>query len=62
MSNKAIEQALAHLIPTHADALPPQIVSLASSLYVQSRHHGSALKPEEEIARPFACAEIACKR
>ncbi|KAI5291084.1 hypothetical protein KEM54_006398 [Ascosphaera aggregata] len=62
MSNKSIEQALAHLIPTHADALPPEIVSLASSLYAQSWNHGSALKPEEEIARPHACAEIACKR
>ncbi|KAI5285824.1 hypothetical protein KEM52_002271 [Ascosphaera acerosa] len=62
MSNKSIEQALAHLIPTHADALPPEIVSLASSLYAQSWVHGSALKPEEEIARPHACAEIACKR
>lgn len=62
MNNKPIEQALATLLPTHADDLPPQLLSLAVSLVAQSRSYSTSLKPEEEIARPYACAEIACKR
>ncbi|OJD12228.1 hypothetical protein AJ78_07133 [Emergomyces pasteurianus Ep9510] len=62
MSNKSLEQALANLLPTHAEALPPELVKHASSLLAQSRSYGSSLKPEEEIARPYVCAEIACKR
>ncbi|KKZ67189.1 hypothetical protein EMCG_07134 [[Emmonsia] crescens] len=62
MSNKSLEQALANLLPTHAEALPPELVKHASSLLAQSRSYGSSLKPEEEIARPYICAEIACKR
>ncbi|OJD27939.1 hypothetical protein ACJ73_00667 [Blastomyces percursus] len=62
MSNKSLEQALANLLPTHAEALPPELVKHASSLLAQSRTYGSSLKPEEEIARPYVCAEIACKR
>ncbi|PGH03475.1 hypothetical protein GX51_04050 [Blastomyces parvus] len=62
MSNKSLEQALANLLPTHAEALPPELVKHASSLLAQSRTYCSSLKPEEEIARPYICAEIACKR
>ncbi|KAG5298632.1 origin recognition complex subunit 6 (ORC6) [Histoplasma ohiense] len=62
MSNKSLEQALANLLPTHAEALPPELVKHAASLLAQSRTYGSSLKPEEEIARPYVCAEIACKR
>lgn len=62
MSRRPVEQALATLLPTHADELPPELVSLSLSLVAQSRSFASSLKPEEEIARPYACAEIACKR
>lgn len=62
MNNRPVEQALATLLPTHADDLPPQLLSLAVSLVAQSRSYSTSLKPEEEIARPYACAEIACKR
>ncbi|OAX78369.1 hypothetical protein ACJ72_07326 [Emergomyces africanus] len=62
MSNKSLEQALANLLPTHAEALPSELVKHASILLAQSRSYGSSLKPEEEIARPYVCAEIACKR
>ncbi|PWY68448.1 hypothetical protein BO70DRAFT_323314 [Aspergillus heteromorphus CBS 117.55] len=62
MNNRPVEQALATLLPTHALDLPPELVSLAMSLVAQSRSFSSSLKPEEEIARPHACAEIACKR
>ena len=61
MSNKAIEQALVVLLPTHAHALPPELIKLASALLVQSRSYSASLKPVEEIARPHVCAEIACK-
>lgn len=62
MSYKSIEQALATLLPTHADDLPDELVKLSAQLLAQSRSHASTLKPEEEIARPYACAENACKR
>ncbi|KAK0662554.1 origin recognition complex, subunit 6 [Cercophora samala] len=60
--NRSIEQALLSLIPTHNAALPPQLTELAGSLLAQSRHKASTLKAEEEIARPYACAHIACDR
>ncbi|KAI9930511.1 hypothetical protein MW887_011265 [Aspergillus wentii] len=62
MNNKPVEQALGHLLPTHANDLPPELLSLALSLVAQSRSFSTSLRPEEEIARPYACAEIACKR
>ncbi|PYH83647.1 hypothetical protein BO82DRAFT_331516 [Aspergillus uvarum CBS 121591] len=62
MNNRPVEQALATLLPTHAQDLPPDLLSLAVSLVAQSRSLSSSLKPEEEIARPYACAEIACRR
>ncbi|RAH50314.1 uncharacterized protein BO95DRAFT_470501 [Aspergillus brunneoviolaceus CBS 621.78] len=62
MNNRPVEQALATLLPTHAQDLPPDLLSLAVSLIAQSRSLSSSLKPEEEIARPYACAEIACRR
>ncbi|QKX58122.1 uncharacterized protein TRUGW13939_05243 [Talaromyces rugulosus] len=62
MNNRPVEQVLATLLPTHANEIPPELLSLAQSLIAQSRSYTSSLKPEEEIARPFACAEIACRR
>jgi origin recognition complex subunit 6 len=62
MNNRPVEQALSTLIPTHADDLPSELVHLATSLVAQSRSFSGSLKPEEEIARPYACAEIASKR
>ncbi|PLN83929.1 origin recognition complex, subunit 6 [Aspergillus taichungensis] len=62
MNNRPVEQALATLVPTHANDLPSELVSLALSLVAQSRSFASSLRPEEEIARPFACSEIACRR
>jgi origin recognition complex subunit 6 len=60
--NRTIEQALLSLIPTHNSALPQPLTDLASSLLAQSRHRASTLKAEEEIARPYACAHLACDR
>ncbi|KAK3304136.1 origin recognition complex, subunit 6 [Chaetomium strumarium] len=60
--NRSIEQALLSLLPTHNSELPPPLADLASSLLAQSRHRASILKAEEEIARPYACAHLACDR
>ncbi|KAK4189832.1 origin recognition complex, subunit 6 [Podospora australis] len=60
--NRSIEQALHSLLPTHNSALPQPLTELASSLLAQSRNRASTLKAEEEIARSYACANIACDR
>jgi origin recognition complex subunit 6 len=62
MNNRPVEQALGTLVPTHASDLPQELLGLALNLVAQSRAFSASLKPEEEIARPYACAEIACKR
>lgn len=62
MNNRPVEQALAKLLPTHANDLPEELLSLSLSLVAQSRSFSTSLRPEEEIARPYACAELACKR
>ncbi|KAJ4261501.1 hypothetical protein NW762_006926 [Fusarium torreyae] len=60
--SRQIEQALLSLMPTFGSDLPPSLVELAGSLLAQSRHRASTLKTEEEIARLYACANIACDR
>ncbi|KAL2830548.1 origin recognition complex, subunit 6 [Aspergillus cavernicola] len=62
MNNRPVDQALATLLPTYANDIPQELRSLALSFVAQSRSFSASLKPDEEIARPFACAEIACKR
>ncbi|KAK8174858.1 origin recognition complex, subunit 6 [Phyllosticta citribraziliensis] len=60
--SRPLEQALAGLIPSHNGPLPPELTTLASSLLAQSRSKASSLKSEEEIARTYACAHLACER
>ena len=60
--NRSADQALRSLLPTHNGPFPPQLADLASSLLAQSRHRASTLKADEEIARSYACAHIACDR
>ncbi|KHN98278.1 Origin recognition complex subunit 6 (ORC6) [Metarhizium album ARSEF 1941] len=60
--SRQIEQALLSLMPTYGSDLPPSLVELAASLLAQSRHRASTLKAEEEIARQYACSNIACDR
>lgn len=62
MNKRPVERALATLLPTHENELPSELLTLAQSLLAQSRSYSSSLKPEEDIARPHACAEIACRR
>ena len=66
-----LEQALVTLIPTYApkhaltdsdSSLPPELVSLAASLLAHSRSKAARLKAEEEIARSYVCAHLACER
>lgn len=56
-----VEQTLHTLLPT-TNVLPPQLVTVANSLLAQSKHAASTLKPDEEIARIYACCHLACQR
>jgi origin recognition complex subunit 6 len=56
-----IHQNLNLIIPT-ASTLPLTLINLATDLLAQSRAKAPTLKPDEEIARPFACCHIACER
>ncbi|KAF2832788.1 hypothetical protein CC86DRAFT_337689 [Ophiobolus disseminans] len=62
MSRASVEQALTGLIPALNGPLPPELVELALSLLARSRSVAGSLKPDEEIARPYACAQLACER
>lgn len=61
-ASTAIQQSLSILLPTHSQKIPATLIHLSESLLAQSRQRASHLKPEEEIARAYACCEIACKR
>lgn len=61
MAPTPIELALATLLPT-ISFLPPELIHLATSLLAQSRSKAGSLKPEEEIARGYVCAHIACEK
>ncbi|KAI9866908.1 MAG: hypothetical protein M1830_005882 [Pleopsidium flavum] len=60
--DRSVAQALTGLVPTLDGPLPTDLVELAVSLVAQSRSKASSLKAEEEIARSYACANIACER
>jgi origin recognition complex subunit 6 len=62
MSKANIEQALTGLIPTLNGPLPAELLELALSLLTRSRSVATSMKPDEEIARPYACAQLACER
>jgi len=62
MSRASIEQALTGLIPTLSGPLPSELIELALSLLTRSRSVATSMKPDEEIARPYACAQLACER
>ncbi|KAF3040967.1 hypothetical protein E8E12_009000 [Didymella heteroderae] len=62
MNKASIEQALTGLLPTLNGPLPSELVDVALSLLARSRSAANSLKSEEEIARPYACAQLACER
>ncbi|CAM1509954.1 Fc.00g002890.m01.CDS01 [Cosmosporella sp. VM-42] len=59
--SRQIEQALLSMMPTYGSDLPPQLVELAGSLLAQSRHRAN-IPNQEEVARLYACANLACDR
>ncbi|KAL9610114.1 MAG: hypothetical protein Q9167_005160 [Letrouitia subvulpina] len=60
--DKASAQALMSLVPSLTGPLPRELLERAVSLLAQSRNKASSLKAEEEIARTYACAHLACER
>ncbi|KAI0393242.1 origin recognition complex, subunit 6 [Xylariaceae sp. FL0594] len=60
--SRTLEPTLYSLLPSYSTTLPQPLLELASSLLAQSRQSAAALKPDEEIARSYACAHIACER
>ncbi|KAI1826928.1 hypothetical protein F4861DRAFT_21754 [Xylaria intraflava] len=60
--SRTLEPVLYSLLPSYSTALPQPLVELASSLLAHSRHSAGALKADEEVARPYACAHIACEK
>ncbi len=60
--DKSIKQALIELVPTLHGTIPAELIDLGTSLLVQSRGKASLLRADEEIARSYACANIACER
>lgn len=59
--NRTIELNLERLIPRHSGALPRELKELTSSLLAQSRTKCN-LGAEEEAARIYLCANLACER
>ncbi|KAI9894973.1 MAG: hypothetical protein M1814_000194 [Vezdaea aestivalis] len=62
MASRVIGDALQSLLPAANPPLPPSLVQTALSILAQSRTRAGSLKPEEEIARPYVCAHMACER
>lgn len=60
--SRQIELALISLMPSYGSDLPASLIELSGSLLAQSRNQASTLKADEEIARIYACANIACDR
>lgn len=60
--NKSLETTLVGLIPTLVGSIPPKLVNVTASLLAQSRQRISSLRPEEESARAYLCAHLACER
>ena len=60
--DRSTAQVLVGLTPTLTGPLPPELLELAVSLLAQSRSKASSLKADEEIARSYACANLACER
>lgn len=60
--SRTLEPILYSLLPSYSTTLPQPLLELASSLLAQSRNSAGTLKPDEEVARSYACAHIACER
>jgi len=60
--NKAAERDIISLIPSITLPLPRELLALTNSLFSQSKSKASRLKQDEEVARGYVCANIACER
>ncbi|KAI3323930.1 hypothetical protein HD806DRAFT_78232 [Xylariaceae sp. AK1471] len=60
--SRTLEPTLYSLLPNYSTTLPQPLLELASSLLAQSRNNAGTLKVDEEVARSYACAHIACER
>ncbi|KAI1174533.1 hypothetical protein F4777DRAFT_378934 [Nemania sp. FL0916] len=60
--SRTLEPTLYSLLPNYSTALPQRLLDLASSLLAQSRQNAGVLKADEEVARSYACAHLACER
>ena len=60
--DQAIAQALRNLLPSQNSDLPAELGELALALFAQSKSQAGSLKVEEEIARSYVCAHLACNR
>lgn len=60
--NKSLEPNLHNLLPSLAGPIPSELLDLATSLLAQSHTRISNLKANEEIARSYVCAHLACER
>ena len=60
--SRAVVDSLTNLLPACNGSPPNELVELAMCLLAQSRSQASNLKAEEEIARSYACAHLACER
>jgi origin recognition complex subunit 6 len=61
--SSGILPSLLSLLPSYTSTtLPTALIHNSESLLAQSRLRASHLKPDEEIARAYACCEIACQK
>ena len=60
-SSSAVHQELTKILPSLTN-IPPRLTSFAESLLARSRQRAGHLKGQEETARAYICAHIACER
>lgn len=60
--DKSAAHVLNSLVPGLNEPFPAELVELARALLVESRGKASSLKADEEIARSYACSNLACER
>lgn len=57
-----IKAALKKLLPGFGQATQQSLVNDVKSLHAQSKQALANLKPNEEAARVYGCAHLACER
>jgi len=62
MSRLTISNDLYSLLPGLTATLPPELIELTSSLLSQSRTKAERLGKDQEGARGYVCANLACER